>query len=91
MFAKTRTQLETMKRFILKKLKSTLLPFLLRPVTYLEIMKIKEKMAFQNNHLFGKPKSSLRTVGTIFSLENRKKMSITYLAKHTSHCSMFHA
>ena len=30
-------------------------------------------MAFQNNHLFGKPKSSLRTVGTIFSLENRKK------------------
>ena len=30
-------------------------------------------MAFQNNHPFGKPKSSLRTVGTIFSLENRKK------------------
>ena len=30
-------------------------------------------------------------VGTIFSLENRKKMSSTYLAKHTSHCSMFHA
>ena len=39
-------------------------------------------MTFQNNHSFGKPKSSLRTVGTIFSLENRKK-SILHIWQNT--------
>ena len=39
-------------------------------------------MTFQNNYPFGKPKSSLRTVGTIFSLENRKK-SILHIWQNT--------